>query len=109
VATRNAADFERRGIRVVNPWNDQNSETLTWPVLITVAILVAGLVRLLVFIFLEVPLLAVVQVSRMISFTFVHALLVSFVLRIIRTVVLEKWSPGGLRRARRDPNACYYC
>jgi hypothetical protein len=86
-----------------------DSETLIGPVLITVALLVAGLVCLLVFVFLEVPLLAVIQVSRMIRSTFVHALLVSFVLRIIRTLVLEKWSPGGLRRAHRDPNTAYYC
>jgi toxin FitB len=26
VATRNAADFERGGIRVINPWNDQTAK-----------------------------------------------------------------------------------
>jgi hypothetical protein len=44
-----------------------------------VTLLVAGLVSLLVFVFLEVPLLAVVQVMRMVSLTLTHALLVPFV------------------------------
>jgi hypothetical protein len=74
--------------------------------LISVALLVASLVRLLVVVFLEVPFLAVVPVMRMVRLTFVHALLVSFVFRIILVMVLEKWSPSGLCRAPRNTNAC---
>src|SRR5271154_7156630 len=63
------------------------------PVLLGVALLVTSLVRFLVFVFLEVPLLGVVQVVRLVILAFAHALLVPRVLRIIRLLlVLEKWS-----------------
>jgi hypothetical protein len=80
-------------------------------VLIAVALLVASLVRPLVFVFFEVPLLAVVQVMRMVRLTFTHTLLVLFVFRIIRAralVPLEKWSSSRLCRAPDDNDTrCY--
>ena len=81
------------------------------PTLVAVALLVTSLVRLLVFVFLVVPLLAVVQVMRMVSVTFAHTLLVLFVSRIIRAgalVPLEKWSSSSLCRAPKNNNACSY-
>jgi hypothetical protein len=55
---------------------------------IAVALLVASLVGFLVFVFLKVVFLVVVPVMRMIVSAFAHALLVGFVLRIIRALVL---------------------
>src|ERR1022692_2978932 len=83
---------------------------------IAVALLVAGLVRLLVFVFLEVPLLAVVPVVRMVVFAFAHTLRVCLVLRIILllflvlflVVVLEKWSAHSLYHASTDTNTGRY-
>jgi len=57
--------------------------------LITSPLLIASFASLLVFILFEVPLLAVVLVMRLIVLTLAHTLLVGFVLRIIRALVLE--------------------
>jgi len=70
--------------------------------LIGVALLVASLVGFLVFVFLEVVFLVVIPVMRMIVSAFAHALLVGFVFRIIRALVL------GLYGACTDAQAnCY--
>src|ERR1039457_2947962 len=74
------------------------------------ALLVASLVRFIVFVLFEVPLLAVVEAARMVTAAFAHTLLVCFVLRVILFVlllllllfaVLGKWS----RHGRCSPNA----
>jgi hypothetical protein len=77
---------------------------------ISVALLVAGLVRFLVVIFLEMPFLAVVQVMRMVTLSFAHTLLVSFVLRVIGALalVLKKWGGHGLDRASRETDTRRY-
>src|ERR1017187_8275263 len=67
------------------------------------ALLVASLVRFIVFVLFEVPLLAVVEAARMVTAAFAHTLLVCFVLRVILFVllllllfaVLRKWSRHG--------------
>src|ERR1039458_4390147 len=66
------------------------------------ALLVASLVRFIVFVLFEVPLLAVVQAARMVTAAFAHTLLVRFVLRVILFVlllllfaILGKWSRHG--------------
>jgi hypothetical protein len=61
-------------------------------------LLVASLVSFLVFVFLVIPLLTVIPVSRMVGFAIAHTLLVGFVLRIILIVVLEKRSCDSLYR-----------
>jgi hypothetical protein len=78
--------------------------------LLDVALLVAGLVRFLVFVSLEVPLLGVIQVMRLVILAFAHALLVPFVLRVIRLLrlVLGKWSSYSLKRASTDTNTQRY-
>ena len=63
------------------------------------ALLVAGLIRFLVFVFLEVPLLGVVLVMRMVILAFAHTLLVCFVFRIVLIVVLGKWNRYSVYRA----------
>src|SRR5580698_2620212 len=77
---------------------------------VAVALLVTGLVGFLVFIFLEVSFLAVIQIVRMVTLAFVHALLVSFVFRVVRFVVLvlEEWSCHGLDRASTDSHPRRY-
>jgi ABC-type siderophore export system fused ATPase/permease subunit len=72
---------------------------------ITVTLLIAGLVGLLVFVFLEMAFLAVVQLMRLVTLAFAHTLLVSFVLRIIRALILEKWGRHGLYRAGSETDA----
>jgi hypothetical protein len=79
---------------------------------IATAFLVAGLVGFLIVVFLEVPLLAVVQVFRAIVLAFAHTLLVCLVFRVIRVLVLEKWSSHSLycastdtQHQRHNPNA----
>lgn len=72
---------------------------------ITEALLVSGFVRSLIFVFLEMSFLAVVQLMRMVTLAFAHTLLVSFVLRIILAMVLEKWGRYGLYRASRETDA----
>jgi len=72
---------------------------------IAAALLVTSLVRFLVFVFLEVPLLGVVPVMRLIVVALAHALLVCFVFRIILVVVLEKWSCHSLHCASTDTDA----
>ena len=80
------------------------------------ALLVARLIRFLVFVFFEVPLLAVIPVMRMVVLAFAHTLLVCFVFRIILVLVLgvvlvvllEKWSPHSLYRASTDTNTDRY-
>jgi hypothetical protein len=76
---------------------------------IAVSLLVASLVRFLVLGFFEVPLLAVVQLTRMVGLAFAHTLLVCFVFRVILFVVLEKWSSHSLYRAATDTNTHRYC
>jgi hypothetical protein len=56
---------------------------------IAVAFLVASLVRFLVFVFCEVPLLGVVPVMRMVILTLPHTLLVPFVVRIVPVFVFR--------------------
>ena len=50
------------------------------------SLLVASLVSFLVFVFLEVPLLRVVQVARLVAPALFQALLVRFISRIIRVL-----------------------
>ncbi len=64
-----------------------------------VALLVACFIGLLIFVFLEVPLFAVVALVRLIHLAFVQALLVPFVFCVILIVILEKWGSGSLRDA----------
>jgi hypothetical protein len=54
--------------------------------LVTATLLVAGFVGLLIFVFLEVMLLAVVVVTRMICLTLAHTLLIRLVLGVIRVL-----------------------
>ena len=70
------------------------------------AFLVAGLVRFLIVILLEVPLLAVVQTTCTIALALAHALLICFVFRIVGTlvVILKQRSRHG-RRPSTDSNA----
>lgn len=67
------------------------------------ALLVASLVRFLVYVLFEVPLLAVIQIVRAVALAFAYALLVLFVFRVVLflvlVVVLEEWSCHGLDRA----------
>ena len=72
--------------------------------LIAMAFLVARLVCFLVFVLFEVSFLAMVQLMRMVTLAFAHALLVSLVFRVILVVILE-WSCHGLRRASTDNHA----
>ena len=79
---------------------------------IAVALLVASLIRFLIFVFFEVPLLAVVPVMHLVVLAFTHTLLVGFVFRIIRGVVplvLEKWSRYSLYRGSGDTNTHRHC
>ena len=76
--------------------------------LIAAALLVASLVRFLVYVFLEVPILAVVPVMRTVILAFAHTLLVCFVFRIILFVVLEKWSRDSLYHASGDTHTHRY-
>lgn len=63
---------------------------------ITVALLVTALVRFLVFVFLEVSLLAVIQIMRAVALAFAHALLVPSVFRIVVSFVLSwSWKYGA--------------
>jgi hypothetical protein len=70
------------------------------------AVPITCLVRLLVFVFLEVPLLALVRIAGTVALGLEYTLLVRFVLRIIRSLslslVLEKWSRNSLDRASTD-------
>jgi hypothetical protein len=74
-----------------------------------VALLVAGLVRFLVFVFFEVPLLAVIPVVNLVVFAFAHTLLVCFVFRIIRGVVLEERSSHSLYGGTGETDSYRYC
>jgi hypothetical protein len=76
--------------------------------LIAAALLVASLVRFLVYVLFEVPILAVVPVMRTVILAFAHTLLVCFVFRIILFVVLEKWSRHGLHHASGDTQTHHY-
>ena len=67
------------------------------------ALLIAGFVRLLVFVLLEVVLLRMVLVAGFVVFALAHALLVGLVLGIIRFVVLiqrgcAELSPAAIAR-----------
>jgi hypothetical protein len=73
-----------------------------------VALLVASLVRFLVFVFPEVPFPGVIPGMRMVIPAIAHTLLVCFVLRIVLVlapIVVVEWSPRSLRRAPTDTNA----
>src|ERR1039457_2950301 len=78
------------------------------------ALLVASLVGFVVFVLFEVPLLAVVQVARMVIAAFAHTLLVCFVLRVILFVllllfvVLGKWSRHGRCGPYPDTHTYHY-
>ncbi len=81
---------------------------------ISVAPLIASLIRSLVLVFFEVFFLAVVALMRTVTLAVVHTLLVSFVLRIVLALVLEKrgghrfnHSPGETdpSRYRQQPGA----
>ena len=72
------------------------------------SLLIAGLVRLLIFVFFEMPLFAVVEVMRLVGLAFVEALLIFFVLRIILCVILEKWSASSLCHHPSNTHACRY-
>jgi Mg/Co/Ni transporter MgtE len=63
------------------------------------ASLVPGFVCSLVFVFLEVSFLAMVQLMCSVTLAFTLTLLVSFVLRIIGPLLLEKWGRYGLNGA----------
>jgi hypothetical protein len=76
--------------------------------LIAAALLVASLVRFLVYVLFEVPILAVVPVMRTVILAFAHTLLVCFVFRIILFVVLEKWSRHSLYHASGDTQTHRY-
>jgi hypothetical protein len=62
-----------------------------------VALLVAGFVGLLVFVFFEVSLLGMITIMATVILTLTHALLVFLILRIVLIMVmlLEKWSGHG--------------
>jgi hypothetical protein len=75
---------------------------------ISVALLVAGLVRSLVLVFFEVPFLAVVPLMRAVTLAFTDTLLVSFVLRIIRALILEKRGGHGLYRSPGETDGSRY-
>ncbi len=62
------------------------------------ALLVASLVCFLVYVFLEVPLLAVIPVTRMVIPAFAHTLLVCFVFRIILLSVAPALLAGSVIR-----------
>jgi hypothetical protein len=72
------------------------------------ALLVSGFVRSVVFVFLEVSFLAMVQLVRMVTLAFTLTLLVSFVLRIIRALFLEKWGRYGLYCASSETDTGRY-
>jgi hypothetical protein len=57
---------------------------------IGVALLVASLVRFLVFVFAEMPLLGMVPAMRMVILAFTHTLLIPFVFRIILVFVFRR-------------------
>jgi hypothetical protein len=70
-------------------------------------LLVPGFVRSLVFVFLEMSFLAMVQLMRMVTLAFTLTLLVSFVLRIIGALLLEIWGRYGLNGAGSETDARY--
>jgi hypothetical protein len=69
--------------------------------LIAAAFLIPSFVRFLVFVFLEAPLLAVVQFLDLVTVTIAHALLVGLVFRVI---LVLKWSCHRLYRESADTN-----
>ena len=78
-------------------------------ILIAVALLVASLIRFLVFVFFEVPLFAVIPVMRLVILAFAHTLLVCFVFRIIWGVVLEERSRHSLYGGTGETDSYRYC
>jgi hypothetical protein len=68
------------------------------PISIAAALLVAGFVRFLVFVFGKMPLFAVVLVFSAIRLAFAHTLLVSLVFRIIAVLLLVLEKGSGYRR-----------
>ena len=77
------------------------------------ALLVASLIRFLVLVFFEVPLLAVIPVMHLVILAFAHTLLVGFVFRIILgvvlVVVLEQRSRYSLYRGSGETDSYRYC
>jgi hypothetical protein len=94
---------------------DSSHDYLPFPInpeggllLIAAALLVASLVRFLVYVLFEAPILAVVPVMRTVILAFAHTLLVCLVFRIILFVVLEEWSRHGLHHASSDTQTHHY-
>jgi len=76
-----------------------------------VTLLVTSLVRFLVFVFFEVPLLGVILVMLLVILAFTQALLVRLVFRIILIVSLLLWQRRchGQDRAARDTGTQRHC